>query len=114
MAGDHFEFGGEFAWHPTPEYRERSRLKQFMARHALADFDTLLRRSIEDPDWFWPAVLDDLGIEFYEPYTRVLDTSRGPRLAALVRRRRPQHRPQLPRQVDRHAGRSQGRHSLGG
>ncbi len=60
MTGDHFEFGGEFAWHPTPEYRERSRLTQFMSRHALADFDTLLRRSIEDPDWFWPAVLDDL------------------------------------------------------
>jgi acetyl-CoA synthetase len=75
---DHFEFGGEFAWHPTPEYRERSRLTQFMSRHALADFDTLLRRSIEDPGWFWPAVLDDLGIEFYEPYTRVLDMSRGP------------------------------------
>ena len=78
MAGDHFEFGGEIAWRPTSEYRDRSRLKAFMDRYALADYDALLRRSIDDPNWFWPAVLDDLGIEFYQPYTRVLDASRGP------------------------------------
>ena len=70
MAGDNFEFGGEIAWRPTAEYRERSRLRAFMARHALANYDALLRRSTDDPDWFWPAVLDDLGIEFYQPYTR--------------------------------------------
>jgi acetyl-CoA synthetase len=78
MAGDHFEFGGEIAWRPTPEYRDRSRLKAFIDRHALADYDALFRRSIDDPDWFWPAVLDDLGIEFYQPYTQILDSSRGP------------------------------------
>src|SRR5688572_20597649 len=78
MAGDRFEFGGEIAWRPTPEYRDRSRLKAFMDRYALADYAALLRRSIEDPTWFWPAVLDDLGIEFYAPYTQILDPSRGP------------------------------------
>jgi acetyl-CoA synthetase len=78
MAGDQFEFGGEIAWRPTPAYRDRSRLKAFMDRHTLADYDDLLRRSIDDPDWFWPAVLDDLGIQFYQPYTQVLDTARGP------------------------------------
>jgi acetyl-CoA synthetase len=78
MAGDHFEFGGEIAWHPTSAYRDRSRLRAFMSRHRLADYDALLRKSIDDPDWFWPAVLADLGIEFYQPYTRILDTSRGP------------------------------------
>jgi acetyl-CoA synthetase len=78
MAGNNFEFGGEIAWHPTPEYRDRSRLKAFISRHGLPNYDALLRRSIDDPDWFWPAVLDDLGIEFYHPYTRILDTSRGP------------------------------------
>jgi len=78
MAGDHFEFGGEIAWRPTSEYRDRSRLKAFMDRYALRDYDALLRRSIDDPGWFWPAVLDDLGIEFYQPYTQILDASRGP------------------------------------
>ena len=64
---DEFAFGGEIAWRPTPEYRERSRLAAFMARHGIANYDDLLRRSIEDPEWFWPAVFDDLGIEFYDP-----------------------------------------------
>lgn len=76
MAGD-FEFGGEIAWTPTPEYRDRSRLTAFITRHGLADYDALLRRSVDDPEWFWRAVLDDLAIKFYEPYRQVLDTSRG-------------------------------------
>jgi acetyl-CoA synthetase len=74
---DGVEFGGEFAWHPTPEYIEHSRLKAFMDRHGLSSYPELLRRSTDDVEWFWRAVLDDLGIEFYEPYDRILDTSRG-------------------------------------
>jgi acetyl-CoA synthetase len=74
---DAFEFGGEIAWRPTREYIDNSRLKAFIDRHALRDYDHLLRRSIDEPEWFWTAVLDDLGIEFYEPYRAVLDTSRG-------------------------------------
>jgi len=75
--GDEFAFGGEIVWRPSADYRNRSRLTAFMARHGLVSSADLLRRSIEDPSWFWPAVLDDLGIEFYEPYRTVLDTSRG-------------------------------------
>ena len=78
MAGDHFAFGGEIAWHPTPEYRDRSRLKRFMGQHGIDDYPALHARSVQDPNWFWPAVLDDLGIQFYQPYTSILDTSRGP------------------------------------
>jgi acetyl-CoA synthetase len=72
-----FEFGGDIAWRPTPEYIENSRLVAFMRRHGIQQYGELMRRSITEPDWFWTAVLDDLGIEFYKPYSRVLDTSRG-------------------------------------
>ena len=74
---EHFEFGGSIAWRPTPEYVEHSRLGAFMKRHGLASLDALMDRSTSDIEWFWRAVMDDLGIEFYEPYSRVLDTSRG-------------------------------------
>ncbi len=74
---ERFEFGGEVVWRPTPEYVAHSRLKRFMDRHGISTVEELLRRSTEDPDWFWRAVLTDLCIEFYEPYTRLLDTSRG-------------------------------------
>jgi acetyl-CoA synthetase len=74
---DQFEFGGEIAWRPTPEYVERSRLTAFIRKHGLRDFADLMQRSTTDLDWFWRAVLDDLGIEFYEPYREVLDRSLG-------------------------------------
>jgi acetyl-CoA synthetase len=72
-----FDFGGEIAWRPTPEYTHGSRLKRFMERYGIATVEELLRRSTEDLDWFWNAVLEDLGIEFYQPYSQVLDISRG-------------------------------------
>ena len=74
---EHFEFGGSIAWRPTREYVEHSRLGAFMKRHGLASLDALMNRSTSDIEWFWRAVMDDLGIEFYEPYVRVLDLSSG-------------------------------------
>jgi len=74
---EHFEFGGSIAWRPTREYVEHSRLGAFMKRHGLASLDALMNRSTSDIEWFWRAVMDDLGIEFYEPYARVLDLSSG-------------------------------------
>jgi acetyl-CoA synthetase len=68
---------GEIAWRPTADYVNRSRLKAFIELHGLRTYDELLARSTADPEWFWRAVLDDLSIEFFEPYTQVLDTSRG-------------------------------------
>jgi acetyl-CoA synthetase len=72
-----FDFGGDFAWHPTPAQTSGSRLASFMARHGIADYPTLLHRSTTDLDWFWRAVFEDLDIQFYEPFTQVLDTSGG-------------------------------------
>lgn len=74
---DAFEPGGEIAWRPTETYVENSRLMAFIRHHQLRDFDHLLQRSVAEPEWFWQAVFDELHIEFYKPYTQVLDTSRG-------------------------------------
>jgi acetyl-CoA synthetase len=40
-----------------------------------------VRRSQEDPDWFWPAAIEDMGLEFASPWDRVSDLSRGPEWA---------------------------------
>ena len=77
MAEGEFEFGGEIAWRPSPEYIERSRLRAFMERHGFDNVNALLRRSTDDVGWFWAAVLEDLGIEFHTPYEAIIDTSRG-------------------------------------
>ncbi len=36
-----------------------------------------MRRSTTDIAWFWDAVLSDLDIQFYEPYSRVVDLTGG-------------------------------------
>ena len=72
-----FPFNQPIVWHPDKEYLGRSRLKRFMDRHGLSTVEELMDRSTTDLDWFWEATFEDLGIEFYEPYTQVVDLSRG-------------------------------------
>src|SRR5437588_1290943 len=48
-----------------------------MAAHGIEHFEDLERRSIEDPDWFWDAVVQFLDIDFPTPYRYVLDLSDG-------------------------------------
>jgi acetyl-CoA synthetase len=67
----------EVSWRPSPEHVERSNLKRFMDRHGLRTFDELWRWSVEDVSRFWDTVVQDLGLEWYTPYERVLDLSRG-------------------------------------
>ena len=50
-------------------------------RLGAAGYHELHRISIEEPDRFWPAVVDDLGIEFSRPWDTVVDVSRGPEWA---------------------------------
>lgn len=64
-------------WRPSDEYVERANVTRFMRAHGIETYEDLVRRSVEDIAWFWDAVVQDLGIEFFRPYTQVLDTSRG-------------------------------------
>ncbi len=66
-----------FAWTPTAAHLERSRLLGFMRTHGMATLSELHKRSVSDPAWFWDAVVRDLDLEFYRPYDRVVDLSRG-------------------------------------
>jgi acetyl-CoA synthetase len=75
---DAFTFGGEIVWRPSPDYAERSHLKRFMSRHGLADYAALMQRSTTDIAWFTDAVLKYLDVRFTQPYTQVVDLSRGP------------------------------------
>ena len=70
-------FGGDIVWRPTPEYIERAHLTAFMRQHGIKDFDELMSRSIADVAWFTDAVLKYLDIQFYEPYSKVVDLSDG-------------------------------------
>lgn len=74
---DTFPFGQQIAWHPNPDWIAESNLRKFMEKHGITEYETLYRRSIKDANWFWSEVLNDLKIEFYVPYSQVLDLSNG-------------------------------------
>ena len=76
-----FTFGGEIVWRASPEQIAQTQLKQFMDAHGINSYDELLRRSGTDIEWFWDAVIRQLGIEFYQPYRSIVDLSRGPEWA---------------------------------
>ncbi|MDH3250388.1 MAG: AMP-binding protein, partial [Acidimicrobiia bacterium] len=64
-------------WELDEERRAHTRTAEFMRLHEIARYPDLLARSQEDPEWFWDAVVDFLGIPFSEPYDAVLDSSDG-------------------------------------
>ncbi len=64
-------------WRPTREYVENSRLWRFMRRHGIRTYDELRQRANADVAWFWDAAVQDLELEWYEPYRQVVDLSRG-------------------------------------
>src|SRR6266700_1356255 len=68
-------------WSPSEDYVERANVARFMRAHGIGSYDELVKRSQDDVEWFWDAVVKDLGIEFYQPYERVLDASAGPEWA---------------------------------
>jgi acetyl-CoA synthetase len=72
------ELSSAFCWAPTPGQRDRANVSRLMRRWGLGTLGELRARSVEDPSWFWAAVVEDLGIEFFRPWTHVIDTSSGP------------------------------------
>ena len=68
-------------WRPTEDVLERANVVRLMRRHGFDDYWELVRRSQQDPEWFWPAAIEDVGVEFSTPWERVVDLSRGPEWA---------------------------------
>ena len=71
----------EYVWFPSSQVIEQANLTRLMRRLGCAHYHELHRISVEDPERFWPALIDELGLEFSQPWERVLDTSNGPEWA---------------------------------
>src|SRR3989449_877839 len=67
----------DFIWSPTAEDVESANLTRLARRLGVERYAELHHISIEEPERFWPAVIEDLGLEFSVPWEQVVDTSRG-------------------------------------
>lgn len=68
---------GRIVWRPSPDLVKNANITRFMRKHRIRTLRELHRRSTSDIAWFWDAVSKDLGIEWFEPYRKVLDDSEG-------------------------------------
>jgi acetyl-CoA synthetase len=64
-------------WSPTEEQARGSRLWRFMQQHGCNTYGELCQRAAQDADWFWDALVKELGVVWSAPYDRVMDTSPG-------------------------------------
>ena len=65
-------------WAPaSSEAAAATNVGRFMAAHGINDFPELVRRSIDEAEWFWDAVVRFLDLEWFSPYSQVLDASDG-------------------------------------
>ncbi|MGI9112865.1 MAG: AMP-binding protein [Gaiellaceae bacterium] len=66
-----------FAWTPSAQQLERANVFRLAQALGCPDYPSLHRLSVDEPDRFWRAVVDDLELELSAPWDRVRDDSRG-------------------------------------
>ncbi len=68
---------GGVVWTPDEETIDTANLTAFMKQLQVADYETLIRRSNEEPEWFHENLLRFIDYRFFKPYDRVIDESEG-------------------------------------
>src|SRR5690348_5487648 len=71
----------EVIWTPSDEVRQRSNAQRLARRLGFDDYAALVRFSQDEPEAFWAAAIEDMGLEFSQPWDEVVDLSRGPEWA---------------------------------
>ena len=66
-----------FAWTPSAEQAESSRLRHFIDAFGVGDLDGVARLAIADPQRFWAAMADDIGVDWTRRFDVAMDTSAG-------------------------------------
>lgn len=72
----------DIVWQPSESQKAQSNLAPFLRSRGIdkispQGFDELLGRAAKDPEGHWNAVINHLGVAFYQPYAQVLNTSKG-------------------------------------
>jgi acetyl-CoA synthetase len=67
----------DVVFRPSREMIEMARITDFMRQHGMGSYEELIERASRDDEWFWDEVTRHLGIEWFEPYHTVKDSSEG-------------------------------------
>jgi len=64
-------------WRPSEKIVKSSNIWRFMQKHGIKTYRQLVKRSQAEIEWFWRAAEEDLGIQWFKKYKKVLDISKG-------------------------------------
>lgn len=64
-----------FAFQPGAGHLADSNIARFMKKHGISDYKELVEKANGDISWYWDAVNDDLGLEWFQKYDKVYDSS---------------------------------------
>src|SRR5687768_13503526 len=64
-------------WKPDPDFAARTNAARWMARLGFTDVREFREWSAREIEAFWEALVREIGIQWHEPFERVLDDSRG-------------------------------------
>jgi acetyl-CoA synthetase len=67
----------KWIWEPSPSFIERTNIYRFMRRLGFSSRDEFLRFSRDKPEAFWDQLGKEIDIEWFAPYEKVMDASRG-------------------------------------
>ena len=65
----------EFVYYPTEP--QNTNLMKLAGKHNIHSVDDLYSRADNDPEWFWRAVIEDCGIVFNKPFSKINDRTDG-------------------------------------
>ena len=68
---------GACAWVPSPDFIETTNLAWLMRRVGLDSYKKLHQWSVQNRGDFWRLVVERLGIRFQQPFSEMIDLSRG-------------------------------------
>jgi acetyl-CoA synthetase len=71
----------DWIWRPTSEFATRTNVFRYMRKLGFSSYErdreAFLRYSVDHLEEFWGDLAVELGVEWAQPFTQVLDTSRG-------------------------------------
>jgi acetyl-CoA synthetase len=68
---------GGFVFVPSADQMARSNIARFMKKHGISSWHQLVDRANSGIEWYWNAVNEDLGIEWFRKYDRTYDSVAG-------------------------------------
>ena len=65
-------------WQPSQAFVESTNVWRCMQRLGFSDREAFLAFSREQPERFWREIMREMGVDWFHPYSEVLDAARGP------------------------------------